>query len=167
MAWEVRQYMKKRRAITVLLGFLFVQLLSGCSFSQAQAQGIPQSKMTSDEHTAFIFTRDLYSDNPPKQINAIDSDCDSKESPTLIRKIQRGKLSNKMHEVKVIVSIEKQDKKGAYTLVLLKMKDPKNQVKERILLMRHGRIKKIHSPGNSHFKKEYDAIMKEMKQANS
>ncbi|CAM3092973.1 hypothetical protein [Sporolactobacillus spathodeae] len=151
----------------VLIGFLLVQLLSGCSFSQTQAQGIPLSKMTPDEHTAFIFTRDLYSDNQSKQINAINSDYASKESSTLIRKIQTGKLRNKMHEVKVTVSIEKQDNKGAYTLVLLKMKDPKNQVKERILLMRHGRIEKIHSPGNSHFKKEYNAIMKEMKQANS
>ncbi|MFT8362471.1 MAG: hypothetical protein ABF586_12950 [Sporolactobacillus sp.] len=159
-------YRKKALALW-LMALLVVFSLAGCSLSHAGNKGIAVDKMTADEHTAYSLAKGLYSGEQQKQLEAVKEYCTPNLIKTLSQKIRLGKMTHRLHGVKVIVSVNKKDSKGAYTLVLVHLENHADQAKQRILLLREGKVSKIHSPKNKHYKKEDKAIKKQMRQATS
>lgn len=135
-----------KRIIAALVGLALLFSLAACS-SQG-AKSISANKLTPQEKTALNFTENLYSSSKSKQYAAIDQFAAQTSISGLKKKITGGGFQQKFHAVGVIKGVEVKSKQSNEFVALLTMKDQRNTVNKRIVVMSGGKVLHILS-GNS------------------
>lgn len=147
-----------RKFLTVIVGIALLLSLAACSSSPGKAdkweKSISATKLTQQEKIAIDFTRNLYSGNKSRQLAAINQYAAKKTSNSLKNKVTSGAFKLKFHSVEVIKGAQTKIKGKEYFLALLEMKDAKNVVNKRIVIMPGNKVLHIVSGNVQTYKKE-------------